>query len=640
MLDRRPLPALPEARAPEAPGGDRWTARARQNPALTSFSTLLLSLALWFSAVDGLDPRAMTDLGLVSILPPVAYLALLVLVAGFTFSLLRPGLPAVFPLSHVLAWIVMVHGTPAFLYGTLRYAWAWKHVGIVDFIQRTGTVDPNVGALDVYHNWPGFFTLSAALNRAGDPLSLAEAARFAPLFFNLLFFLALVPLMRRMTANDRQVALAVWLFFVASWVGQDYFGPQALAYFLYLALMSLVLGAFVTRAPGTAPRHRPGMESAALHRVRSVLRRWRSALQSRLADPPASHDPDLSLRWLYLGRRGRVAVSLAAIAIVAAIIVTHQLTPVTVIVALGGLVVLGYVRPRTLPLLAGVLTVAWLITGAASFVTANTDELSGVGDVSTNVSGTLVDLEVISNGQVIVSTAARGLVALVALLTLHAVLRALREGQAIAVPLTLASAPVVFVALTSYGSEILFRIYLFALPGAAFLIAGALLRRRSYLWKAGLVLTLSLGLIALFMLAYFGKERSHYFTEEEVAVAAYLMESAPPGSLLVEMGRNYPNQFVDYEKFTYVPISREPWETRERIASDPAAELEEWLSAEGYAATYVLITRSQHNEVEMLGSMPAGSGRVIEESLRRSPTFGVLVENRDAVVFKLIGASP
>ena len=41
--------------------------------------------------------------------------------------------------GHLLA---LVHGTPAVLYGTLRYSWAYKHVGIVDYILRTGTVDP------------------------------------------------------------------------------------------------------------------------------------------------------------------------------------------------------------------------------------------------------------------------------------------------------------------------------------------------------------------------------------------------------------------------------------------------------------------------------------------------------------------
>ena len=40
--------------------------------------------------------------------------------------------------GHVVALVAILHATPSILYGTLRYAWAYKHVGIVDYIQRHG----------------------------------------------------------------------------------------------------------------------------------------------------------------------------------------------------------------------------------------------------------------------------------------------------------------------------------------------------------------------------------------------------------------------------------------------------------------------------------------------------------------------
>jgi len=36
----------------------------------------------------------------------------------------------------ILALIAILHATPSLLYGTLRYSWAWKHVGVVDFFMR------------------------------------------------------------------------------------------------------------------------------------------------------------------------------------------------------------------------------------------------------------------------------------------------------------------------------------------------------------------------------------------------------------------------------------------------------------------------------------------------------------------------
>ena len=141
-----------------------------------------------------IDPRAMTDLGLVSVLP-----------AGF-FA--RPGaadrelrvarLPPARRRSgllgaHLVALVALLHATPAIVYGTLRYSWAWKHVGIVDYIERHGGVTPDIDTLPVYHNWPGFFgARRAARRRRGRRRRGRAGDRGRPLFFNLLILGALV----------------------------------------------------------------------------------------------------------------------------------------------------------------------------------------------------------------------------------------------------------------------------------------------------------------------------------------------------------------------------------------------------------------------------------------------------------------
>ena len=82
--------------------------------------------------------------------------ALLLLVGGFLASLYRNQREWVLGF-YLVTYIALIHATPAVLYGTLRYSWAYKHVGIVDYILRTGTVDPTIGVGGIYHNWPGFF---------------------------------------------------------------------------------------------------------------------------------------------------------------------------------------------------------------------------------------------------------------------------------------------------------------------------------------------------------------------------------------------------------------------------------------------------------------------------------------------------
>ena len=61
----------------------------------------------------------------------------------------------------LVAIIVAIHAFTPVAYGTLRYSWAWKHLGVIDFIDRTGTVDRDSRYLDAYHNWPGFFAGSS-----------------------------------------------------------------------------------------------------------------------------------------------------------------------------------------------------------------------------------------------------------------------------------------------------------------------------------------------------------------------------------------------------------------------------------------------------------------------------------------------
>ena len=98
------------------------------------------------------------------------------------------------------------------LYGTLRYSWAYKHVGIVDYILRTGTVDPTIGVGGIYHNWPGFFAGSALLTSlAGSPDAL-RIATWAPLVFNLMNLVVLRYVFRGLTRNTR----LIWLGLCAS----------------------------------------------------------------------------------------------------------------------------------------------------------------------------------------------------------------------------------------------------------------------------------------------------------------------------------------------------------------------------------------------------------------------------------------
>jgi len=130
---------------------------------------LIGAAILWALSLPGLDMRQMNDLGLVSVLPPVYFAALALLSASFALAVNSRKTPGWLLFLHVVLLILIIHGTPALTYETLRYGWAWNHVGVTDYILKFGRVDPNItyeSGLKIYHNWPGFFALGALFTAA------------------------------------------------------------------------------------------------------------------------------------------------------------------------------------------------------------------------------------------------------------------------------------------------------------------------------------------------------------------------------------------------------------------------------------------------------------------------------------------
>jgi hypothetical protein len=537
-----------------------------------------LAVGLWLAALPEIDARAMSDLGLVSVLPPAFFAGLVVLTAGFAVALRRPGRSGVLA-THLVVLIALLHATPALVYGTLRYSWAWKHVGIVDYIERHGSVATDIDYLGVYHNWPGFFGFDALLAQLSSVGDIAALASWGPPVFNLLNLAALVFLFSAITADRRVVWLGAWLFFVAAWVGQDYFSPQAFAFFLYVVLLGVVVRWLGPSAPG----------------------------------------------------RPRPAPVVLALLLLAVIAVSHPLTSVMAALALGALTVAGACRVRWLPFAAAGMTVAWNLLFARPFVDGNlAATIDSINLPWATTQTNLTSAAVLSDGQQLVSTLSRTLVLAMVALACAGALRELRAGRLHRGAAVLAAVPILLFATGGYDGEVIFRIYLFALPGLALFAAFALVARRPPVFAA-----VSLAVLGLFLFAYYGKERQYHFTPGEVAAARHLYSVAPPGTLLIEGTRNYPGQFANYERFRYVALSREPTTSFPRFLADPEKVFAAWMADPANSAAYLVITRSMKAEVAEAGVMPPGSLDRIERALLDSPRFRVELRNRDATVFTL-----
>lgn len=562
---------------------------------------IALVLLLWAAALSRVQPRRMTDLGLVSVLPWTGFLALAVMAVSFARVLRRPDTPRWLLAAYPLVLTGIFYLTPPILYGVPRYSWAWKHAGIVDFIQRTGGADAHIGTLAVYHNWPGFFAFNAMLTDLAGLHSPLSYVAWAEAFFNVLTVAAVMVLLRCLTDDIRTVVVGGWLFALGNWVGQGYWSPQAVNYLWYLLVIVVLLRWFpARRAPDGA--------LGAAHR------------------PPATSPEQ------------RVGLMSVVLLLLACIVSTHQLTPLAAVLATGALVAFRRTDARALPLLTAVMTAAWMLYVASPFTESNLPGMVGAfGAVDNNVHGTLIGYGDVSSGLKVVSLVARGLTVAICVLSGLGFLAALRKGRRDWTAVILAAVPVSFVAFSSYGSEILFRAYLFALPGLVFFAAllvwppGVMGTRR----RALVVALTSLGLMVAFVFAQFGNDRRFHYTQEEVAAAQYVYGHAPRHSLLIEGSRNYPAQFENYDSFTYVPIDQELPATRERVVSHPASVLASWMAKPRYAAAFIIITRSQEVETESTGGLPGAGLPAIENTLLRSAAFRVVFHNRDAVVLVL-----
>ena len=580
---------------------------------LVAGALLVAGIGCWLLGLPAIDPTQLGPLGLIAILPLPIVFAYVLIIVGFALSL-GPSLVATrWPLLFLVALVLLLHATPAISYETLRYSWAWKHIGVIDYIMRTGHTDPSARFLSAYHNWPAFFAFFAAIGGVLrlDALAIADLARFFPTFLNLAYLATLPFLLGNFTSDRRIVWTAAAIFLIGNWVGQDYFSPQGTSFLMYLILLTLLTGPLKQRA-AAAPVDASGAP---------VKGPWLWSLPQE--QPKAEYLP-------------------LALLLIVAITATHQLTPLFVLGALFALFVIGRLGLGFF-IFALVAELAWLLYFATPFIAPLLGELlAEFGSIGTATVGRLVDLHVVSEGQRIVSLGSRGLTVVVAGVALAGIVLRWLTGYRDVTALVLLAAPMPFLVATPYGGEIAFRLYFFALPflsffAATLFVAGSRLTSGLTPLRQGLLALLLLALVPGFLLANNGKDQQYRFSPSEVAAADWLYSNSEPGQLLIEGSRNYPSQFRNYENFVYVPLSEELDEIKEELLTQPDVLLARWL-AQSERGGYIIITEGQKALYDNLGLMPAGSLQRIEDALLRSPLLKLAHSTADAMVFTLASA--
>lgn len=614
----QPPPDLPEREQSSRGAARHRAGRARRPESFwlrrVAMAALPTAVLLWIVALlHHVRLDRMGSYGLINVLPVTYWAGLVVLTLGFALALRSPRLHSVWFAGYTVALITMVHATPALLYGSLRYSWAWKHVAVVDYLLRHGATDPTNGDLGVYHQWPGFFTLNALFAHLAGIDGAASYAAWGQLVNNLLLIGPLVLIYRSLTRDRRLIWAGVWIFFSCAWVGQDYFSPQAFALVLYVSLIAVVL----------------------------------SRLHHRAADPAgaqAARVSDVEFAAATLrGRRGAVTWTLLSLPLIAAIASSHQLTPVMLICALAVLAVSRRRWRIVLPLFLAsvVFAVTWAATVARPFIQANLNSiLKSFGALDANASSRLESQASASPEQQLIAHVETGMAVAVFLLALVAVVRwrGLRRS-----PIALlAVAPLPLLAANDYGGEIVFRIYLFALPATAFMVAAVLWRSRR--WPRIQALGFPLALLAMlggFVLGYYGKERMNYFSPSEAAASQALFRMAPHDSVIVGATSAYPGIYTDYEHYTtLVWLPGLTAKQQRAVAADPGGSLVKELRDAPHRPVYFILTRAEEAEIEISGLLPAQGLTRLEQLPGQTPELKVVYRNQDAVIMKLAEPPP
>ncbi|HET7660953.1 MAG TPA: hypothetical protein VFK66_11250, partial [Oryzihumus sp.] len=461
-----------------------------------------------------------------------------------------------------------------------------------------------------YQSWPGFFALNALLVKVSGLGSALSYAAWAPPVVELLALGPLKLLFTTLARDTRQVWLALLVFYLGNWVGQDYFSPQAFAYLLYLVCLAVCLRWLPAARAGTP------------------LPRWRRWM----GETPPGQAAGAPVR-----RRELLAVVLL---LAGGIVTSHQLTPFMLVAALCVLCLGRHIGPAWLPVVVAAMTVLWIAFMATTFLRDNLYWIiASIGQLGQNAQTGFVDLSHATLDQKLVSYASRALTALVGLCAVAGWFRLRHARQPHRVAGLLAATPVTLLAANSYGGEMVFRVYLFALPFLALLAAGLVYPRTGRAGGATAIAALAITMSMLFCAAYYGRERANYFTPEEVAASSWLYSHAPSRAMLVGATADFPWAWTHYETYDYAFLEDlSPAERRTMVRSP--------LPALGAAVTdrrgpvYVVLTRSQVDSVRYTGVLPDGAVAAVGAALEHAPGYRVVYQNRDAVIFASAQAPP
>ncbi len=524
----------------------------------------------------------------------------------------------------------MLYGTAPLVYSQGRYAWLYKHIGIVQYISAHGQLNRQI---DIYQNWPGFFALAAWFGKVagvGSPLGYAKWAQ-------LLFELAALPLLylayEALSLSVRQRWVALMLYSSSNWIGQDYYSPQALGTLLSLGIMAIALrwlyvgNPSAKRMPGQAP-HVAHAEHAA--------------------------DPRPSLRG---GQRGLFCVVLVILYFV--LTFTHELSPYILATQLGALAVARLLRPRWLPIVLAVVTLGYLLP-RFSYVNSRYGLEGSIGQFFRNAAppsaGTTLSASqhLLQRCETVLSLGMWGLALVGAWLNR-------RSRPSVLALVLLAFSPLIVLVAQAYGNEGILRAYLFSLPWTAALTASVLApmrtrtnrietrrrqdqvagtRDRDVIRAGSVRIPLAMAVVlALFFPAFFGDDSFNMMSQNEVTTVSSFFGSAHPGPVFLAIGNAPTSDSSNYDQFPLAAIfGGGGYMNGMKPATPDIANLIAFDAVRytgGSEPAYVLVTPSMIAYNQAYQSVLPGNFTILLASLAHSRDWRLVTERSGTFIYEL-----
>jgi hypothetical protein len=370
-----------------------------------------------------------------------------------------------------------------------------------------------------------------------------------------------------------------------------------------------------------------------------------------------------------LGGRDRI-VGIALIMLLSvAVITSHQLSPVSLLLDL--IVLVAFTGWRRLWPVIGAIAVCeigWVLLAWPTISKFGLFTIDGAVTPAVSRGAPLA-------GVTIVQDVSRAIGIAFGLLAVTGVVRVLRRvGGDPATPVAagaFALSPYLIIPVQSYGGEAALRGYLFSLPWLALLSLEAIWpsgarvgsklgapatragplrgpqadpRRRAGLqgirsqpWLLAIVAPV---LAAGLLVAYFGYALSNEMTTSDVAAATWVEQNVPaaPKAIVFLFSPSLPNRLTArYPAINYygLTLSTEPAAVAGmQVPGQRAAAVRRALDATGARTVFLVFTPSMGNYDRLNGLFPQSQINLVENDLRATPDFKVVYDHDGSIVFR------